>query len=406
MRQDLADSGFLENTEKSVWVPYQRGQHLGYIVDLQKGIFSVTPARIDKLFALLEHISKEKLVSARFIFKLIGSIISMSLGVGPVCRLRTRMLYREIQEAVSWDKKFSISMEAKEEVAFWYRCFHKYNGQPIWPSSPKISVLTYSDASSLAWGGYSVNFCGLTAKGNFSESEMNSSSTWRELSATFNVLRSFINLIEGKVIKHRTDCQNVVRVLNSGTKKFDLQNLVCDIFNLCIKHNIQLHSEWIPRNENWNADYISKDVDRDDYMLNPEIFAAADLRWGPHSIDRFSSFKTHQVPRFCSRWLNPLMEYLDAFTASWQNENNWLFPPPYLIPKVLKHLEFSKATGTLVAPMWTSAIWWPLLTYDGKLLDMKSSIILLWNQSRITSFQLLPGFLYLVVTLQTLLLCY
>ena len=105
VRQDLADSGFLENTEKSVWVPCQRGQHLGYIVDLQKGIFSVTPARIDKFFALLEHISKEKLVSARFIAKLIGSIISMSLGVSPVCRLRTRMLYREVQEAVSWDKK-------------------------------------------------------------------------------------------------------------------------------------------------------------------------------------------------------------------------------------------------------------------------------------------------------------
>ena len=119
---------------------------------------------------------------------------------------------------------------------------------------------------------------------------MNSSSTWRELSTTINVLHSFINFIEGKVIKHRTDCQNVVRVLNSGSKKFDLQNLVCDIFNLCIKHNIQLHSEWIPRNENWNADFISKDVDRDDYMLNPEIFAAGDLRWGPHSVDRFSSF--------------------------------------------------------------------------------------------------------------------
>ena len=175
------------------------------------------------------------------------------------------------------------------------------------------------------------------------------------MSATFNVLRSFINCIEGKVIKHRTDCQNVVRILNSGSKKFDLQNLVFNIFNLCIKHNIQLHAEWIPRNENWNADFISKDVDRDDYMLNPEIFAAVDARWGPHSIDRFSSFKTCQVPCFCSRWLNPLMEYLDAFTESWQSENNWLFPLPYLIPKVLKHLEFSKASGTLVAPMWTSA---------------------------------------------------
>ena len=103
VRQDLADSGFLENTEKSIWIPCQRGQHSGYIVDLLKGIFFVTQARIDKLFALLEHISKEKLISARFIAKLIGSIISMSLGVGPVCRLRTRMLYREVQKAVSWD---------------------------------------------------------------------------------------------------------------------------------------------------------------------------------------------------------------------------------------------------------------------------------------------------------------
>ena len=205
------------------------------------------------------------------------------------------------------------------------------------------NICSYSGASSLAWGGYSVNFNGFVAKGNFSESEMNSTSSWRELSATSNVLHSFINLIEGKVIKHRTDCQNVVRILNSGSKKFDLQILVCNIFKLCIKHNIQLHSEWIPRNENWNAVFISKDVNRDDYMLNPEIFAAADVRWGPHSIDSLSSFKTRQVPRFYSRWLNLLMGYLDAFTASWQNGNNWLFPPSYLIPKVLKHLEFCKA---------------------------------------------------------------
>ena len=96
-------------------------------------------------------------------------------------------------------------------------------------------------------------------------------------------------------------------------------------------------------------------------MLNPEIFAAADVHWGPHSIDRFSSFRTRQIPRFCSRWLNPCMEYLDAFTESWNNENNWLFPPPYIIPRVLKHLKSSSADPTLVAPLWRSA----LLTYDG-----------------------------------------
>ena len=85
-------------------------------------------------------------------------------------------------------------------------------------------------------------------------------------------------------------------------------------------------------------------------MLNPNIFAAADILWGPHTVDCFSSFKTRQVPRFCSRWLNPCMEVLDAFSVRWSRENNWLFPPPYLIPKVLRHLQWSSADGTLVVP--------------------------------------------------------
>ena len=35
-----------------------------------------------------------------------------------------------------------------------------------------------------------------------------------------------------------------------------------------------------------------KDLDEDDYMLNPDIFAPADILWGPHTIGRFSSSKT------------------------------------------------------------------------------------------------------------------
>ena len=37
------------------------------------------------------------------------------------------------------------------------------------------------------------------------------------------------------------------------------------------------------------------------------------------------------------------------------------FPPPYFIPKVLKHLKCSSADETLVVPWWRTALWWPLL---------------------------------------------
>ena len=114
----------------------------------------------------------------------------------------------------------------------------------------------------------------------FSESEISKSSTWRELLATYNVLRAY--------------------------KSFD--------------------------------------------------------RWGPHSIHRFLvPSELGRFHDFAAVWLNSCMEYLDVFTASWNNKNNWLFPPPYMIPRVLKHLKLSSADATLVAPLWLSAPWWPLI---------------------------------------------
>ena len=109
-------------------------------------------------------------------------------------------------------------------------------------------------------------------------------------------------------------------------KKTKLHELALQFFKFCIMNRIQLHPEWVPSSENSCTDLFSKDIDKDDHMLNLYLFAVADVRWGLHTFDRFVSFKTMQIPRFSSRWLNLSMEYLDVFTASWSGENNWLFP--------------------------------------------------------------------------------
>ena len=91
--------------------------------------------------------------------------------------------------------------------------------------------------------------------------------------------------------------------------------------------------------------------------MDIRIFAFVDDFFG-------GSFRTRQIPRFCSRWLNSFMEVLDAFSANWNSEDNWLFPPPCIVPRVLRHLQASKADGTFVVPEWHSSPWWPLLSYD------------------------------------------
>ena len=176
------------------------------------------------------------------------------------------------------------------------------------------------------------------AKGNFSETEICCSSTWRELKGTLNVMHSYIDCLKGNTVKHRTDNQNVVRALPADSRKADLYALLIDIYKLCIENNIHLFLEWVPRSLNQMADLISKEVDRHDHMLNPDLFATLDIMWGPHRVDRFSSFRTRQVPHYCSRFPNPGAESIDAFTTTWSGENNWLSPPPFLVPKVTKHL--------------------------------------------------------------------
>lgn len=86
--------------------------------------------------------------------------------------------------------------------------------------------------------------------------------------------------------------------------------------------------------------------------------------WGPHTVDRFASLNSKQLDRFCSKWLCPGCESVDAFTLSWSGENNWLVPPVYLISRVLKHMSYYREFGTLIVPYWPSAAWWPLLFKD------------------------------------------
>ena len=93
-----------------------------------------------------------------------------------------------------------------------------------------MDVSTFSDASDFAWSGYLVKTGKTIAKGIFSEAEVDSSSTWRELKATLYVLKSFVVSLTNKTVKHRSDNQAVPGVVTSDSKKSHIHKLVSDIF--------------------------------------------------------------------------------------------------------------------------------------------------------------------------------
>ena len=116
----------------------------------------------------------------------------------------------------------------------------------------------------------------------------------------------------------------------------------------------------IPRSAYEKADYLSRIVDRDDWYLNPIIFRWLECLWGRHTIDRFTDDHNHQLERFDSRFWNPSCEAMDTFVRCWDLENNWLFLPLFLIPRIHRHLRSRHAKGSLVIPLWRSTPYWPL----------------------------------------------
>ena len=360
VQSTLEQAGFITHPEKSQWTPAQQLTWLGFVIDMEAGKIEVPQEKISALRELTQKFQLEEIVTARLIASVVSRIIAMSLAVGPISRFMTRSLYALINSRLSWYGKLQLTDKARFELNFWDKCIGEYKSQPIWRSPSALRVV-YSDASDTGYGGYTVEHGPCIAHGQWTVAEANQSSTWRELTAVLRVLSSIACKLHNTRVRWFTDNQNVVHIIQVGSRKEQLQALALEIFQLAVQHNIHLEPEWIPRELNQQADYLSRIIDYDDWRLNPKVFAVLDSLWGPHTVDRFADSTNTQLQRFNSRYWSPGTEAVDAFTVNWAGENNWLCPPVSLIPRVLRHAQNCNANCTIVMPAWPSAPFWPLL---------------------------------------------
>ena len=219
----------------------------------------------------------------------------------------------------------------------------------------------FSDASDVAFGGFSATLDGSVVSGMWETGDIGQSSTFRELKAIFYVLLSYVAQLKHKRVKVFTDNQGAARIVAVGSSKSHLQALAMDIFNLCLANSIVLEAQWIPRSLNERADLLSRFIDKDDWSINPSVFRLVDAKWGPHSIDRFSSYYNAQLPRFNSKFASPGCSGVDALAQDWRDENNWVCPPVGAIVPSVRALSSCSGYGTLIVPQWPSAYFWPFL---------------------------------------------
>lgn len=366
IKQSLISAGFFINEKKSIFSPVQEIEWLGLLWRSLDFSLRIPERRIMDLENCLDRVLNAlPNVSARIVAQFTGKIISMLPVMGNVVRLMSRACHMAIESRTSWDRKLDhvIVDSILPEIYFWKKNARSYNCKNIQNYSRK-HVMIFSDASDVAGAAYTVELDQKVFHIGWSEFEKEKSSTWRELKAIELGLLSFHRVIEGKTVKWFTDNQNCVKIIESGSMKSDLQEIALGIFQICLSKGISIDAQWIPRNENLRADYLSKIIDYEDWGVTDEFFEFMSKIWGPYDIDRFANFKNAKLERFNSLFWNPGTEGVDCFSLSWEGDNNWLVPPISLIGKCILHLIGTESRGTIIVPHWPSSYFWPLIFDD------------------------------------------
>jgi hypothetical protein len=126
-----------------------------------------------------------------------------------------------------------------------------------------------------------------------------------------------------------------------------------------------LEPEWIPREQNQLADYLSKVKELDDFGLQPSAFEFISQQFGPLTVDRFASAHNALLPQFFSEYWCPNSAGVNAFTADWSESRSYCFPPPRLVFRTVEHARECKADIVLAVLDWPGQPWWPLLVGSG-----------------------------------------
>ncbi len=165
----------------------------------------------------------------------------------------------------------------------------------------------------------------------------------------------------GRRVRCFTDNQIVVRIVLVGSM---VKDIALDIFLLTSQRNIQLDVNWLPREHNSLADFLSKIIHFDDY---PTKFSVTLISSGAHIllIDLLAV-----IISSCAGLTLDFSSQVRKLLMLFRRTGQWriirlLHPPTVLIGRSLSHLRDCKAIETLIVPMRKLVQFWPLLCDDG-----------------------------------------
>jgi hypothetical protein len=335
--------GWMTN-DKSIWEMTKRIEYLGVIIDSVRMKLFVSESKKKKIKQILEEVSesirRRKSYQLGKMATLLGKLSWASVGVRGIATW-TRALDHEKNEAVEQDgwedmeKEIRVVDERRveEELKFWEENLDKLveEGNDICQNVITPKIVLETDASETGWGAKITGVKVMELAGTVTKTEKDSS-TLREIMAVKEALEKGKEILKGNRVEVRIDSQALSHILKKeNSKKTEINDYMKAIWENCRKEKIDLEIKWIPREENKEADALSR------------VFQSP------------STEEQKEIEKIAER------NGIKTCRAAESGKYLMLKPDQNYIPKAIKIVQVMKQEVALIVPEWRSALWWPMI---------------------------------------------
>ena len=224
-----------------------------------------------------------------------------------------------------------------------------------------IDITIECDASLVGWSALSH---GEVAQGRWSELEISNDINYLKLLAAFYALQAFVGHERTILVRLKVDNSSALSYINNmGGIRFPcLDSLSRLLWELYIGRDIFVSAQHVSEKLNFRTDALSRDFSWNlEWSLVTEIFEQLLAMTFILDTDLFASIFNTKFANFVSWHPEPGAITVDAFRVSWSSLKCYAFPPFSLLPQVLRKVHEDKALVLLIAPVWTTQGWYPVL---------------------------------------------
>lgn len=350
----LQDLGWCINLEKSVLTPTRVMEYLGIVWNTDLNLKYLPNLKTSKISSII----KDTLGKGHWtwqVAKVILGHLNFAMFTVPLGRLHSRQIqiHANTLPERERNKRFHLPKSVTCELRWWLN--HEEQSSPLHEKEPTIFITT--DASDLGWGA-TVN--DLKMNGEWTTEQVMWHSNRKELWTLKRVFDEFAQDFSHRTVLAQTDNRTVAAYITKegGTKSQNLLQLTTDILLQAHHHQIHLIARYLPGRYNITADSLSRFQPPPEWTLSHQIIKIIFKKLGTPSIDLFASEQSAVVEQYVTENARDLKcAFVNAFSRTWHYKVGWIFPPPSLIPRVLRHLEKSSGVYLFVVPKWEKAFW-------------------------------------------------